>query len=83
MGVAPDRDRCAAIVTNDQRIGVTVFFDEIERVSDLPYGADLFVTLQDCYSRRVSEPDLARLNFVVLGVASPAAPRGTQGDGVR
>jgi hypothetical protein len=51
---------------------VTVFFDEIERAIDLPFAEELFSALRTCYARRVSEPDFTRLNFVVLGVASPA-----------
>jgi WD40 repeat protein len=49
---------------------VTVFFDEVERALDLPFGPDLLATIKACYARRVSEPDYTRLNFVVLGVAS-------------
>ncbi|HEU4619000.1 MAG TPA: AAA-like domain-containing protein, partial [Gammaproteobacteria bacterium] len=52
---------------------VTVFFDEVERALDVPFGAELFATIEACYARRVSEPDYARLNFVVLGVASAAS----------
>lgn len=50
---------------------VTVFFDEAERAIDLPFSDELFVALRSCYMRRVSEPDYGRLNFVVLGVATP------------
>jgi len=50
---------------------VTIFIDEAERAVDLPFSGDLFAALHSCYMRRVSEPEYARLNFVVLG----AAPR--------
>lgn len=52
---------------------VTVFIDEIEHTLALPFAQDLFATIHSCYARRVSDPDFGRLNFVVLGVASPAA----------
>lgn len=51
---------------------VTIFFDEIERALELPFSDDMFSALRTCYARRVSEPDFTRLNFVVLGVASPS-----------
>ena len=51
---------------------ITIFFDEIERAIDLPFAYELFATFMTCLARRVSEPDFTRLNFVVLGVATPA-----------
>lgn len=59
------------IVLANTSDSVTVFFDEAGRAVDLPYLAELFAALNACYSRRVSEPEYARLNFVVLGVATP------------
>ena len=49
---------------------IAIFFDEIERTIDLPFGGELFATFTTCLARRVSEPDFTRLNFVVLGVAT-------------
>lgn len=60
------------IVLGQTSVPVTIFVDEIERVVDLPFRDELFAMLHGCYGRRVSEPDLGRLNFVVLGVATPA-----------
>lgn len=51
---------------------VTIFFDEIERAEELPFAKELFSAIRTCYARRVSEPDFNRLNFVVLGVTTPA-----------
>lgn len=59
------------IVLTHTTESITVFFDEIERARDLPFADELFSTFMTCLSRRVSEPDFTRLNFVVLGVASP------------
>ncbi len=60
------------IVLTNTTAPVTVFFDEIERALDLTFSKELFTTIRACYTRRESESDYARLNFVVLGVASPA-----------
>ncbi len=49
---------------------VTVCFDEIERVLELSFADQLFAAIRTCYARRATEPDYARLNFVVLGVAN-------------
>ena len=50
---------------------VAVFFDEVERAVDLPFSHELYVALYGSLMRRVSEPDFARLTFVVLGAATP------------
>ena len=50
---------------------VTVFFDEVERAVELPFAHELYVALYGSLKRRVSEPEFARLNFVVLGAATP------------
>ena len=60
------------VVLTHTSVPVTVFIDEIERTLSLPFAQDLFATINACYARRISDPDLGRLNFVVLGVASPA-----------
>ncbi len=49
---------------------ITVFLDEIERAIGLPFAKELFGGIRSCYSGRTTEPDLERLNFVVLGVAT-------------
>jgi WD40 repeat protein len=60
------------IVLANTTDAVTIFFDEAERAIDLAFSSELFAALQSCYMRRVSEPDYARLNFVVLGAATPS-----------
>jgi len=50
---------------------VTVFFDDIERGIELPFSRELFVAMSACYDARATEPEYKRLNFVVLGVATP------------
>ncbi len=61
----------AEVVLANTSTPVTVFFDEVERALDKPFAPELFAILRSCYARRISEPEYARLNFVVLGVASP------------
>ena len=72
-------------LTNDERLAeffwevvltnttapVTIFFDEIERAVELPFSKELFTAIHSCYNSRTTEPDFGRLNFVVLGVATP------------
>ncbi len=60
------------VILTHTSVPVTIFIDEIERTLSLPFARDLFATIQSCYARRISDPDLERLNFVVLGVGSPA-----------
>jgi WD40 repeat protein/subtilisin-like proprotein convertase family protein len=60
------------IVLGHTKGPVTIFFDDAERAVDLPFSGEFFAAMQSCYTRRVSEPEYSRLNFVVLGAASPA-----------
>lgn len=74
-----------SVIMNEQRFGdffweivmantiapVTIFFDDIERAIGTPFAKELFSGFRFCYSGRVTEPDFSRLNFVVLGVATP------------
>jgi hypothetical protein len=51
---------------------VTIFIDEAERALELSLSTELFSAIRSCYVQRVTEPDYARLNFVVMGVATAA-----------
>ncbi len=59
------------IVLANTTAPVTIFFDEIERALDLPFSGELFAALSNCYDGRATEPDYQRLNFAVMGVATP------------
>lgn len=59
------------IVLANTDTSVTIFFDEAERLIGRPFSGELFAALHSAYLRRVSEPEYSRLNFVVLGVATP------------
>jgi WD40 repeat protein len=54
--------------------GPVVFFvDEIDMVRSLPFATgEFFAGLRSCYNRRNSEPEVARLTFCLLGLASPS-----------
>jgi WD40 repeat protein/subtilisin-like proprotein convertase family protein len=58
------------IVLAETAVPVTVFFDSIERALDMPFAQELYSAIRACYTRRATEPDFARLNFVVLGAAA-------------
>jgi len=59
------------IVLAHTSVPVTIFFDDIDRGIDLPFSRELFVAMSACYDARATEPEYKRLNFVVLGVATP------------
>jgi WD40 repeat protein len=52
---------------------VVIAVDEIDAVRSLPFSTDeFFAGIRECYNRRSEDPELARLTFCLLGVASPA-----------
>jgi WD40 repeat protein len=51
---------------------VIIFVDEIEVVRSLPFRADeFFAAIRECYNRRASDPEMRRLTFCLLGMATP------------
>jgi len=52
---------------------LVVFVDEIDIVVSLPFASDeFFAAIRECYNRRAEEPELGRLRFCLLGVATPS-----------
>jgi len=52
---------------------ITIFIDEIDAVRSLPFPTgEFFAGIRELYNRRASEPDLERVSFCLLGVASPS-----------
>ncbi len=52
---------------------IIIFMDEIDIVRSLPFSTDeFFASIRELYNRRAEQPDLARLTFCLLGVASPS-----------
>jgi WD40 repeat protein len=59
------------VVLAHTEVPVTIFFDEVEHAIALPFSRELYVALYSSLKRRDSEPEFTRLNFVVLGAATP------------
>jgi hypothetical protein len=51
---------------------VVIFADEIDTTISLPYADDFFAAIRACYSARANDYEFDRLNFVLLGSASPS-----------
>jgi hypothetical protein len=52
---------------------IVIFVDEIDSVRSLPFSVDeFFAGIRELYNRRTVEPDLQRLTFCLLGVATPS-----------
>jgi WD40 repeat protein len=53
--------------------GLVIFVDEIDIVRSLPFSTDeFFAAIRECYNNRAEEPNLTRLTFCLLGVATPS-----------
>jgi AAA-like domain/PEGA domain len=51
---------------------VVIFIDEIDAVRSLRFSTDeFFAGIRELYNRRTQDPELQRLSFCLLGVASP------------
>lgn len=63
--------REVALVKYDGR--VVIFVDEIDTVRSLPFSTDeFFAAIREVYNRRSEDPELSRVNFCLLGVATPS-----------
>lgn len=51
---------------------IVIFIDEIDSTLKLDFRDDFFAVIRALYNGRSREPELARLSFVLLGVASPS-----------
>lgn len=52
---------------------MVIFIDEIDSVLSLNFAIDdFFILLRACYNKRADHPAYQRLNFVLLGVATPS-----------
>ena len=52
---------------------VVIFVDEIDAVRSLPFSTDeFFAGIREFYNRRTEDPELNRLTFCLLGVATPS-----------
>nr|VFK13192.1 MAG: YD repeat-containing protein [Candidatus Kentron sp. LPFa]VFK29290.1 MAG: YD repeat-containing protein [Candidatus Kentron sp. LPFa] len=61
------------VVLERIRAPVVVFLDEIDVVRSLPFSSDeFFAALQALFNARAESPELRRLTFCLLGVATPS-----------
>jgi hypothetical protein len=52
---------------------IVIFVDEIDAVRSLPFSTDeFFAGIRECFNRRSSDPQIERLTFCLLGVATPS-----------
>ena len=52
---------------------VVVFIDEIQCIGDLPFAGQLLASIRAAHNARITEPDFARLSFVLIGECDPAS----------
>src|SRR5262245_26776752 len=50
---------------------LVIFIDEIDTTLSLPFTDDFYAAIRGLYMERAQNPELARLSFVLLGVATP------------
>ncbi|UIE37275.1 AAA-like domain-containing protein [Leptodesmis sichuanensis] len=64
---------CKEVLLSHVAGNIVIFFDEIDSILELNFAIDdFFVLLRACYNKRAEHPAYQRLNFVLLGVATPA-----------
>ncbi len=52
---------------------LVIFVDEIDAVRSLPFNTDeFFAAIRECYNRRPHDPEMHRLTFCLVGVATPS-----------
>jgi hypothetical protein len=61
--------REVALVERHERI--VLFVDEIDTTLRLDFTDDFFAAIRFLYQNRAADPELARLSFVLIGVATP------------
>jgi tetratricopeptide (TPR) repeat protein len=60
------------VVLEETKGPVVIFIDEIDSTLNLDFSDDFFTAIRAMYNARASDPQLNRLTFVLLGVATPA-----------
>jgi WD40 repeat protein len=52
---------------------ITIFIDEIDSTLSLDFSTDdFFGLIRNCYDKRATDPNYQRLNFALIGVATPS-----------
>jgi WD40 repeat protein len=65
-------DFLESVVLGSSSERIVIFVDEIDSTIGLSFSDDFFAAIRACYNRRVTNPALERLAFILLGVATPA-----------
>jgi len=65
-------DFLTEVILNKISEPVAIFVDEIDTTLGLPESDDYFAAIRALYNDRAVNPELERLTFVLLGVASPS-----------
>jgi tetratricopeptide (TPR) repeat protein len=61
------------VVLKERKGQIVFFVDEIDAVRSLPFSTDeFFAGIREFYNRRTEDPELNRLTFCLLGVATPS-----------
>jgi WD40 repeat protein len=61
------------VVLRERPGPLAIFVDEIDSVRSLPFSTDeFFAAMRECYNRRAEDPELNRVTFCLLGVATPS-----------
>jgi tetratricopeptide (TPR) repeat protein len=60
------------VVLTEIQEQVVIFIDEIDTTLRLPFSDDFFTAIRATHNARAKDPAFARLNFVLIGVASPS-----------
>jgi len=62
-----------AVVLKRSRRPLVIFVDELDMLRSLPFSADEFLAaIREAYNARSEDPELNRLSFCLLGVATPS-----------
>jgi hypothetical protein len=60
------------VVLAEISANITIFIDEIDTTLNLKFSDDYFAAIRALFNKRAANPDLQRITFVLLGVASPS-----------
>ncbi len=71
-------DYLTDVVLKETTVQIVVFVDEIDSTLGLGFTDDFFASIRSLHNSRSINPDLYRLSFVLLGVATPGELIGDQ-----
>ena len=60
------------VVLKEIKERVVIFVDEIDSILPLPFSDDFFTCIREVYNAKATNQTLRRVNFVLLGVATPS-----------